>query len=142
MRAQKSSLRATTISAAAEGVGARRSATKSAMVTSLSCPTAEIVGTDEHGKEDGLGAVRLAADPDNKRAEYAVTVRSDLKGSGIGRLMMRTIIDYARQRGVGELFGLVLRENERMLKICRDMGFAVRGVPDDPTVVEVVLPLS
>jgi acetyltransferase len=98
--------------------------------------------TDEHGKEDGLGAVRLAADPDNKRAEYAVTVRSDLKGSGIGRLLMNTIIDYARQRGVGELYGLVLRENERMLKICRDMGFALRGVPDDPTTVEVVLPLN
>ena len=47
MRAQKSSLRATTISAAADGVGARRSATKSAMVTSVSWPTAEIVGTGQ-----------------------------------------------------------------------------------------------
>ena len=51
------------------------------------------------------------------------------------------ISDYARQRGIGEIFGLVLRENERMLAIARDMGFALRGVPDDPTLVEVVLPL-
>ncbi len=40
MRATNSSRRATTRSAAADGVGARRSATKSAMVTSVSCPTA------------------------------------------------------------------------------------------------------
>ena len=46
---QKSSLRATTISAAADGVGARRSATKSAIVTSVSWPTAEIVGTGTAG---------------------------------------------------------------------------------------------
>ena len=44
---QKSSLRATTISAAAEGVGARTSAAKSAMVKSTSWPTAEIIGTGE-----------------------------------------------------------------------------------------------
>ena len=34
-----------TSSAAAEGVGARKSATKSAIVKSVSCPTAEITGT-------------------------------------------------------------------------------------------------
>jgi len=45
--ASKSALRPTTSSAAAEGVGARRSATKSAIVKSISCPTAEITGTRE-----------------------------------------------------------------------------------------------
>ena len=47
MRPQNSSFAATTISAAADGVGARRSATKSAMVTSVSWPTAEITGTGD-----------------------------------------------------------------------------------------------
>ena len=70
------------------------------------------------------------------------TVRSDIKGIGLGYVLMQTIIDYARVRGIGEMFGIVLRENERMLKICREMGFTLRAVPDDPTVVEVVLPLS
>ena len=41
---QKSSFRATTISAAAEGVGARTSAAKSAIVKSTSWPTAEMIG--------------------------------------------------------------------------------------------------
>ena len=54
-----------------------------------------------------LAVARLAADPDNQRAEFAVTVRSDLKGHGIGRLVMQRLITYARQRGIGEVFGMV-----------------------------------
>ena len=55
---------------------------------------------------------------------------------------MQTIIDYARKRGIGEIYGIVLRENERMLAMCREMGFTLRGVPEDPTLVEVVLALN
>jgi acetyltransferase len=99
-------------------------------------------GTDAEGKQEGLGVVRIAADPDNKRAEYAVTVRSDIKGAGLGYVLMQTIIDYARNRGIGEIYGVVLRENERMLAMCREMGFTLRGVPEDPTLVEVVLALN
>ncbi len=64
---QKSSLRATTISAAADGVGARRSATKSAMVTSVSCPTADIVGTGHpaiaRATTSSLNAQRSSIEP-------------------------------------------------------------------------------
>jgi acetyltransferase len=97
--------------------------------------------TDAEGKQDGLGVVRIAADPDNRRAEYAITVRSDVKGAGVGRVLMRSIVDYARQRGIGEIFGTVLRENERMLRVCRAMGFTLQAVPEDPTIVEVVMAL-
>ncbi len=99
-------------------------------------------GKDAEGRDDGWGVVRISADPDNRRAEYAVTVRSDLKGTGLGYVLMQTIIDYARKRGIGEIFGVVLRENERMLAICRELGFALRGVPEDPSLVEVVLALQ
>ena len=64
---QKSSLRATTISAAADGVGARRSATKSAIVTSVSWPTAEIVGTGQpaiaRATTSSLNAHRSSIEP-------------------------------------------------------------------------------
>jgi len=78
------------------------------------------------------GIARLAADPDGRRAEFAVTVRSDLKGHGIGRLLMDRLIAYARSRGIGELFGDLLAENTAMLALCRDLGCAItapsRGV--------------
>ena len=46
--------------------------------------------------EDLLGVVRLHADSNYESAEYAVLVRSDLKGHGIGWRLMDLIIRYAR----------------------------------------------
>ena len=84
-----------------------------------------------------LGVARFAADPDRLRAEYAVAVRSDWKGRGLGYLLMTRLIDVAGQQGIGELFGEVLRENEPMLQMCREFGFAVTPDPNDPSIVLV-----
>jgi acetyltransferase len=54
---------------------------------------------------------------------------------------MRRLIDYARERGIGEIFGHVLRENRSMLAICRLLGFEETPAPDDPQVKLVRLPL-
>ena len=51
------------------------------------------------GTTDIYGVVRIIADPDNERAEYAIIVRHDMTGMGLGVLLMRRILDYARQRG-------------------------------------------
>ncbi|HSK39044.1 MAG TPA: GNAT family N-acetyltransferase, partial [Arenibaculum sp.] len=94
------------------------------------------------GQEEMYGVVRIAADPDNTRAEYAVMVRSDLKGKGLGMLLMTAILDYARDRGIKEIFGEVLRENTTMLAVCRELGFSRRESRDEPGVVEVRLKLA
>ncbi|HTQ35066.1 MAG TPA: bifunctional acetate--CoA ligase family protein/GNAT family N-acetyltransferase [Stellaceae bacterium] len=89
-----------------------------------------------------LGVARYAADPDRLRAEYAVTVRSDWKGRGIGYLLMTRLIEVARAAGIAELVGDVLHENRRMLDMCRELGFRLRADPDDATLVRVSKPLS
>ena len=88
------------------------------------------------------GVVRIAADPDNEKAEYAVMVRSDLKGFGLGYLLMNEIITYARDRGIQEIFGEVLRENTTMLLMCEELGFERRNDPDDPGIVHVRVKLA
>ena len=47
-----------------------------------------------------LGVVRIHADPNFETAEYAILVRSDLKGHGLGWLLMELIIEYARAEGL------------------------------------------
>jgi acetyltransferase len=79
---------------------------------------------------NGLGVVRLVADPDNRRAEFAITIRSDDKGRGLGRALMERIMDYAVKRGIGEVWGDVLADNARMLALCDELGFA-RAAPED-----------
>jgi acetyltransferase len=77
-----------------------------------------------------LGVVRLAAEPDRGRAEFAVAVRSDWQGRGLGWLLMQRMLVLATRLGVAEVFGYVLRDNEHMLAMCREMGFTVAPMPD------------
>lgn len=72
-----------------------------------------------------LGVVRAITDPDNLRAEFAIVVRSDMKGKGLGRILMSKLIRYARERGTESLVGEVLEHNERMLALAREVGFKV-----------------
>jgi acetyltransferase len=88
-----------------------------------------------------LGIVRFAADPDNRRAEFAVSVRSDWKGRGLGYLLLTRIIEVARQRGLGEIFGEVLRENDAMLRVARALGFSVAAHPQEAHLLRLTKPL-
>jgi acetyltransferase len=84
-----------------------------------------------------LGGARFHAEDDRNRAEYAITVRSDWKGRGLGYLLMTRLIDVARQWRIGELAGQVLRENRSMLAMCRELGFSIATDLTDPTVMRV-----
>jgi acetyltransferase len=88
------------------------------------------------------GVVRINADADGATAEYAIAVRSDLKGKGLGRLLMEEIIAYAERRGIGEIWGEVLAENRAMLGLIRKLGFSVAPDFDEPGVMKVRRPLS
>jgi acetyltransferase len=88
-----------------------------------------------------LGVSRISADPDNERAEYGVMVRSDLKGIGLGYRLMEEIIAYARSRGIGQIFGEVLRENTSMLEMCEELGFDREMDPDDHRLIRVTYSL-
>jgi len=84
-----------------------------------------------------LGVARFSSDPDRACAEFAVALRSDWKGRGLGYLLMSRIIDVARERGIGEMIGDVLHENAPMLKLAQSLGFRLTAHPDDPELVRV-----
>jgi acetyltransferase len=96
---------------------------------------------DRPGAAELYAVARLSTDPDQEKAEFALTVRDDFTGRGLGPLLMRRLIDYAHQRGIGEIFGHVLRENGAMLAICRSLGFEEHADPDDPAIKLVRLRL-
>ena len=70
-----------------------------------------------------LGLVRLKDELDEETAEFAILVRSRLKGQGLGWLLMRHIIDYAKEKGLRRVYGDVLTENTSMLQMCAELGF-------------------
>jgi acetyltransferase len=84
-------------------------------------------------KDRALAAVgRLSSDPDRAVAEYALIVRTDLQGHGLGWMLLKHIVDYARSERIGRIEGFVLSENDRMLNMCREFGFAVSHHPQQP----------
>ena len=78
-----------------------------------------------------LGVVRLHANSTYDAGEYAILVRSDLKGRGLGWLLMQMIIEYARAEGLKTIEGQVLRENTAMLAMCKELGFEIAPDPND-----------
>jgi len=91
---------------------------------------------------EAVGVVRLMADPDNSRGEFAVVVRSDYQRRGLGRILMDRIVAYAKKRGLAEIFGYVLEENAAMLALCKEFGFTVKRAADEPGVAAVNLKIS
>lgn len=78
----------------------------------------------------------------NGRAEFAVVVRSDLKCRGIGRYLMKCLVDYARTREVRELFGDILSENIPMAEFMRGMGFHIEPIPESDAILRASLQLQ
>jgi acetyltransferase len=76
------------------------------------------------GPGEILGVSRIVADPENERAEFAVMVRSDMKGRGLGFQLMKDILDCARKRGTKIVHGEVLAENSTMLQMAAELGFS------------------
>ena len=89
-----------------------------------------------------LGVVRLHADANYESAEYAILVRSDLKGRGLGYLLMQMMIDYARAERLKTIEGQVLTENTAMLAMCRELGFDIASDPLDPDTCVVKLAID
>jgi acetyltransferase len=83
-----------------------------------------------------LGVAHMIADPNNERPEFAVMVRSDWHGRGLGFKLMQTLITCADRRAIGTLYGDVLRENTTMLQMARELGFKVEPT-DSPQLFRV-----
>jgi acetyltransferase len=96
---------------------------------------------DERGRPETLGVVRVVTDPDNEKAEFAIIVRSDLKGQGMGAALLDKMIAYCRSRGTRQLVGQVMAQNHRMLGLAESRGFR-RRPSDRPDTVEVSLDLG
>ncbi|MGY6588713.1 MAG: bifunctional acetate--CoA ligase family protein/GNAT family N-acetyltransferase [Wenzhouxiangella sp.] len=98
------------------------------------------VAVEKPPGNETLGVVRAVFDSSYRRAEFAVVVRSDIKGRGLGRLLLEKLIRYCRDTGVVELLGQVLADNQRMLSLAEDLGF--RQKPPRDGVCEVILTLN
>jgi acetyltransferase len=88
-----------------------------------------------------VGVVRIHSDSVYESAEYAILLRSDLKGRGLGWALMQLIIEYAKSEGLKTISGDVLQENAVMLEMCRSLGFGLKTDPVEHGICNVKLTL-
>ena len=94
------------------------------------------------GGEETLGVVRAMADPDNADAEFAIGVRSDLKGRGLGQVLLAKMIAYLRTKGTQRIVGFVMHENVGMRKLALAQGLTVDKSGSDADALRLVLELQ
>ncbi|CAN7450188.1 bifunctional acetate--CoA ligase family protein/GNAT family N-acetyltransferase [Massilia sp. LjRoot122] len=92
------------------------------------------------GGEETLGVARVSIDPDNVVGEFAIVVRSDLKGNGLGRMLMACLLDYCGGRGLARVRGTALGDNASMHALAQACGFEVS--PGADGTVEMTLDLQ
>jgi acetyltransferase len=88
-----------------------------------------------------VGVVRIHSDSIYESGEYAILLRSDLKGRGLGWALMQLIIEYAKSEGLKAISGDVVQENTVMLEMCRHLGFEVKADPVEHGICDVKLTL-
>lgn len=93
------------------------------------------------GDSETLGVVRAATRPDNEAAEFAIIVRNEMKGTGLGKALLDKMIHYVKSRGTKVLEATTLPENSHMIGLARRLGFTIKTDYEDE-VVEMKLPLN
>jgi acetyltransferase len=83
----------------------------------------------DEATNDMVGVVRIHSDSIYETGEYAILLRSALKGRGLGWALMQLMIEYAKSEGLKTISGDVLQENTVMLEMCRNLGFEVKSDP-------------
>jgi acetyltransferase len=94
----------------------------------------------ENEKRKLIGIGRLIIDREFKSGEFAVLVHDAHQGKGLGYKLVDVLIGIAEEKGLENIYGEVLTENEKMLAVCRKLGFSIKTTDDDTT--KVVLPLA
>jgi len=97
---------------------------------------------DEKGDAETLGVMRTNTKPDNTEAEFAIVVRSDQKGEGLGSMLFLKGIRYTKERGTDRLTGQTMGENKAMQGLSKKFGFEVHPDPHDEDLVEMVLDME
>jgi GNAT superfamily N-acetyltransferase len=81
--------------------------------------------------ERQIGICRYAGADAAEGAEISVAVADEWQHRGLGRLLLRRLVEHARTHGVRRLYSMDAASNDAMRRLARDVGFRERPDPDD-----------
>ncbi len=93
---------------------------------------------DNVGAEQMIGSARYALAADGESVEFALVVADGWQRFGLGRRLMGALIEVARAKGYRSIFGDVLGNNPKMLRLMHGLGFLVQPHPEESALRRVV----
>lgn len=100
-----------------------------------------VVVTD-NGNEGEIHAVaRFAHTPGQNMAEFGILVEDSHQCLGLGSKLMQCLEDRARERGIAQLVGYILKDNGGMAALMRRRGFTSKPYPQDDSMLTYTLNL-
>lgn len=88
------------------------------------------------GKDVEIGVSRFAPNSEDDVREMAVTVTDDWQKQGIGTMLAKHLIEFAKGHGVHKLYSVDMADNIAMHELARDLGMTARR---DPTAASQVI---
>ncbi|SFH57168.1 acetyltransferase [Nitrosospira sp. Nsp14] len=95
----------------------------------------------DQDRETALGVARYVINPDGNSCNFALAVADNVRGKGLGRKLMTSLMEAARAQGLKEIEGLVLSNNDRMLGLMHRLGFSIKSAEDNHGLMKVSKPL-
>ena len=86
-----------------------------------------------------LGAARLRKILGTNRARFGVLISDTSQGIGLGKELLRNLIDVARNERLQFIESLMSPDNQVMKKMCEDLGFTVKPEEKDMLKAEIEL---
>jgi acetyltransferase len=82
---------------------------------------------DDDDGEAILGVARALKSAEEQTADFAIILRPDVEGQGLGRLLMGKLINQCRDCGLRELVAYASADNQRLIELGRAFRFVQQG---------------
>ncbi|MFN2253578.1 MAG: GNAT family N-acetyltransferase, partial [Candidatus Promineifilaceae bacterium] len=86
-----------------------------------------------------VAAGRLTRMPNPEEAEFAMLVRDDFQGKGLGTFLLSRLLRFGRDEGIDRVIAYMLPTNVGMINVCKKLGFRFEREED---VVKAIIDLD
>jgi acetyltransferase len=84
-----------------------------------------------NGKRRIVGVGRLVIQPGTKVGEFATLVTDDYQDVGLGHKLTDVLMGIAQEKGLKSMYGVILKDNPKMVGMARSLGFSIESVDAD-----------
>ena len=90
-----------------------------------------VATVQKNGRETEIGVSRYAGCSSDGVGEMAVTIADAWQHKGLGQLLVKRLIAYAKTHGVKRLYSVDLADNTAMREFASELGMSAKRDPDD-----------